>query len=363
MEQCADELSVSEQSSGSFEAVSEDEHSFTVINAENLSISKEWEITTYSSTADETDESDETEFEVKDPLTEKEVDTVATSTDEKEVVIPLSSGIKSIEGELASVSAQLLESDEEKAAEPTLLQSTMSKSAILGVERLSQADVIALQSRNRSHFKRINRLSELLDNEKKVSAELLETVMKKTEENVVLLETIENLKLDLRDTQKKLRKKNQECSKKDALIASLKTFNELPRKLDESKKRDEQVFPHGHRLSEQPKYSVKCGHVVKEVDRTCDIGVIRPTSGSNTKHHRLKREHKEKDEEWKYRLQGSHYPQTYHSSKREPDASSSTTRKQLSENLCPVCNRQMPPNLTEKQMTLHVESCLQKREA
>lgn len=262
-------------------------------------------------------------------------------------------------------------------------ETMMSKSVVLGDEEfMTKAEIKSLQTRNRANVKKINKLSELLDIEKNNTTELLKTVTKVTTEQDKLLETIKILKCELNNVQRRLTRATKDSEEKDILISSLKTSNELLRlQLDQQmlmKRRDEQVLPRSDVLAGE--------------ERKCDIGISKPSTGITANemkkppthhprdhpphtnrpqhrhhHHRHTRErHTDRQTTRKSPKRHELLSEFEHIPPLPANTSSTDTTSTRSSNtdyICPVCNRRMPSTLTEKQMTIHVESCLKKREA
>ena len=364
---CRGELAHSSlQSSGSFEAVSDDDDSFTVIQAEDMRISRGWEMTPSannysSSTSSNADTSSDNDDD--DLMIEKQKSDTVTITDPSNDKNPVQEpfGAHALKPDtfpkrdIKSSKDILLEMDKEESV--ACKEASMSKSVVFGDDHFSQLEV---KFRNRSHLKKINKLSELLDNEKKVSAELLETVMTKTEENMKLHEAMEALKQELHSTQKKLKRATKDSSNKDLTIAQLRESNKsLQERIDSNRKPHGQlVLPILSRFSSSEKY--KPSDSKKDTDRSCDIGISRPK-----KHHhssrdeRQKREHKHRDHQTRSRRSPGHHDTKHPAgnpvvtiSAGDPDGVQ-----------CPICGMEMPPTLSEHQRTTHVEMCLHKIKA
>ncbi len=347
------------QSSGSFEAVSDDEDSFTVIQAEDMSISKGWEMTannySSSSSADTSSDNDD-----DDPVIEKQKSDTVTITDPSNDKDHVQEPIRVLQPsafpkrEIVSSKDILLEMDKEDSVE-----ASMSKSVAFGDEHFSQLEV---KFRNRSHLKKINKLSELLDNEKKVSTELLETVMTKTEESMQLRQAMEALKQELHSTQKKLKRATKDSSNKDSLIAQLRQSNKsLQERIDSNRKPHGQlVVPIAPRISSGERYKPS-GDSKKDTDRSCDIGITRPKRHHHSsRDERQRREHRHRDHQTRSRHSPGHHD-TKHSG--SPVATGTSAAGDPNGVQCPICGLDMPPTLSEQEKTAHVEKCLHKRKA
>ena len=231
----------------------------------------------------------------------------------------------------------------------------MSKSVAFGDEHFSQLEV---KFRNRSHLKKINKLSELLDNEKKVSTELLETVMTKTEESMQLRQAMEALKQELHSTQKKLKRATKDSSNKDSLIAQLR--QSLQERIDSNRKPHGQlVVPIAPRISSGERYKPS-GDSKKDTDRSCDIGITRPKRHHHSsRDERQRREHRHRDHQTRSRHSPGHHD-TKHSGSPVATTSAAGDPDGVQ---CPICGLDMPPTLSEQEKTAHVEKCLHKRKA
>lgn len=420
------------QSSGSFETVSDDESSFTVINRpEDVIVSESWQLAGESGdeSSDQDDDDDDDQSDDDDPckieiqlppsLSHSADETTISKLIDNASIVPMTASLNmtndTIDPKLPSVEDErpiqlkpmelnlmstgltginpitspppsytgLTSNDDEGNdynrihVEP---ETIMSKSAVFGDagdELLSKAEIKSLQTRNRAHVKKINKLSELLDTEKSNTSQLLDTVSRITEEHVKSQESNKILKCELNNVQRRLKRVTKDLEDKDKLIASLKTSNELLRRqLDQQmaiKRRDEQVLlPQKDKVSPSVKRE-------EASDRKCDIGITKPstTKPSYTSSSSKKRQHRSRDHH-NYPRRRHHHQQPTRNSPRKHEPfndyeyvkmpEDSTERKQSEQNndehyICPVCNRRMPATLTEKQMTIHVESCLKKREA
>ncbi len=390
--------SLSHCSSGSFEVVSDNEQSFTVVNFEDTSIHKNWEIpTSESSTDDDTDGSqvdDKLENVHQSPsalLLDMERETKMHDDIEPNICSKLVTSSNENDEQMLVMktsNVELNDSDEQPIAENILSSASpprhnvnpwldenegISKSVILGCEHLSQAEIQSLQAKNRAYIKKVKKLSELLDNEKKVSNELLEKLMSKTEESVLLLETVKKVRMDLQnvkqDAQKKIRSIKKDCNEKDALIISLRKINE--RCVNELKiGKGEQGMPQStrydqfrdpHRETSQSNYHITKEPGVRDIDRKCDIEIVRPSSHDKpptSHHHRGESKEKERHKRRHHNdRSGRHYSPRKQDSPQKPTNIEDSDKQLVS---CPVCNRQMPSNLSEREMTIHVEDCLKR---
>ena len=411
-----DESSESLHSSGSFEPVSDDDYGFTVIDApvitSDTSIGRDWEMPMGSSSREEVTspsagnkgshvfieapESNDVESNSESKIS-KAISTTATIIDEQNGPLIL--------GKLGEEKPAVVQEDENhggpfveqqlfpnsppeqeeltNCSRPPLSQEEieelpelMSKSAILGTEFVTQAEVKSLQTRNHAHVKKIKKLSELLDEEKKVSNELSEQVMKMTEENVKLLGSMKLVRLEkdqfIKETQKKLRRMKQMLEEKDLLIAKLTSSNESLR-VQLTQGKEEQVLPPVQHMRQSRHYHDKSKHRQSHKsggtaryegsDRICDIGIDRSkkTVPEEYMYHRHREPAKERERHRNHHHYGNKTPQRSSAKQVESKYHDVDEVPSESQKECPVCNRVMPFNLTEREMTLHVESCLERQ--
>ena len=371
----------------SFETISDDEgeDSFTVIDnilLDTNSISSNWEMTTYKQKGTDIHQANIEEGTVQSKIVQgiktdiiaegnttslvKEIEESIETTNECSKTFHPSSVDDSTLERVESVdtnenfdnSSELpvtttLEPTSEVKEKPIGIEtqneergdySSMSQSVILD-KHISQSEARSLQTRNRGLVKKVKKLSEMLDEEKKVSSEALEKLLEKTEENVHLVRIINEKEHQLKkstdssiaDLKKRIERLNMTIAEKDRTISILKERTDtLTKQYHEATKMDRT-----HRSPHKQK-------------KPSDDTEIKPSSTQDSYHR--SRHHEKMKKRYSYGtsrstpFMGDNLDRTFDRSKPEEELYR-----------CPICNEERPAHETEMQKSIHVDYCLKQK--
>ena len=371
----------------SFETISDDEgeDSFTVIDnilLDTNSISSNWEMTTYKQKGTDIHQANIEEGTVQSKIVQgiktdiiaegnttslvKEIEESIETTNECSKTFHPSSVDDSTLERVESVdtnenfdnSSELpvtttLEPTSEVKEKPIGIEtqneergdySSMSQSVILD-KHISQSEARSLQTRNRGLVKKVKKLSEMLDEEKKVSSEALEKLLEKTEENVHLVRIINEKEHQLKkstdssiaDFKKRIERLNMTIAEKDRTISILKERTDtLTKQYHEATKMDRT-----HRSPHKQK-------------KPSDDTEIKPSSTQDSYHR--SRHHEKMKKRYSYGtsrstpFMGDNLDRTFDRTKPEEEVYR-----------CPICNEERPAHETDMQKSIHVDYCLKQR--